>query len=351
MLAIWVVGASAWASRARPALRRYSRPIDRPDHPRLARDHPLAGCEEKLWRANEHFESLQAEIIRLGTSQLATFRTEASPNTPNALRTVVTTVVEPDLRLATILGDMIHNLRSSLDHLVFELAFLGLRGKRVPDKTAFPASLTRQNWESPHVQGVLLEGVLKKHRAMLYQAQPCYRKRDSASPRAKKRRKRNPIADLQGLWNDDKHRMVQPVVFAPNEMRPQIGPWEDCHPIRAPIINLDFLGHPVKAGTEVLVIPVEVTGPNPRITVKIEIAGSISLRNGFPVLDAMMSIANYVQAILLRFEPVFETTHAHELWELPRGGWVEREHASWGRAQSRGWKLERAPPSDAGSGA
>jgi hypothetical protein len=319
--------------------------VDRPAEPRLPRNHPLAGCEEKLWRAQEHFDLLQWEIARLGKTELATFRTELKPNTENALWTVVDTVAEPELRLATILGDMIHNLRSSLDHLVFELAFLGLRGGKIPNKTAFPGSFTRANWRSSKVQDVLLEGILKKHRAMLYQAQPCYRKRDSASPRAKRRRKRSPVADLHNLWNDDKHRVIQPVVLAPNEMKPSIGFSQDCRPAGAPTINLDFLGQPVKPETEVLTIPVQVTGPNPRMQVKIEIGGQISLRNGFPVLDAMMAIANYVQAILLRFEPVFETPHARKLWDLPRGGWVEREPARWGRATRQGWKLEPAQPS------
>ncbi len=319
--------------------------IDRPTQPRLPRDHPLAGCEEKLWRAQEHFELLQEEIARLGKVQLATFRTEPKPDTENTLWTVVDSITQPDLRLATILGDVIHNLRSSLDHLVFELAFLGVRGKKIPDKTAFPASLTRANWESSHVQDTLLEGLLKKHRAMLYRAQPCYRKRDSASCRAKERRKRNPIADLHNLWNEDKHRMIQPVVLAPNEMKPTLGPWHNCRPAGVPIINLDFLGQPVKPETEVLTIPVKVTGDNPSVQVKIEIGGQISLRNGFPVINAMTAIGGWVQAILMAFEPVFEAPHAQKLWYLPRGGWVEREPARWSRATRQGWTLTTGPPS------
>lgn len=100
----------------------------------------------------------------------------------------------------------------------------------------------------------------------------------------------------------------------------------------------------MKPETEVLAIPVRVTGPNPSVKVQIEIAGQISLRNGFPVLDAMMAIASYVQSILLSFEPVFETKHARKLWDLPRGGWVEREPARWGRATSRGWRLNPQRP-------
>jgi hypothetical protein len=314
----------------------------------------MAGCQEKLWRAHEHFDVLQVEIAKLQTgrtdeSQLVTFRTERKPNTKNTLRTVVAGVTDPDLRLATVLGDMIHNLRSSLDNLVFELAFLGMRGKKVPKRTAFPSSLTKAHWQSKPVQNALLEGVLKKHRALLYEVQPCYRKSDSVSERARRRRKRNPAADLHHLWNEDKHRMVLPFVLTPFQMQPIIGPFHDCRPDGEPTINIDFLGSPVEVGTEVLTIPVHVTGDEPRLTVRLKIDGEISLRNGFPVLDAMMNIANYVRGIIARFQPEFETPQARRIWGLPRGGWVEQQRPVLGPTIRQGWKVTEGPPSAEGS--
>ena len=317
--------------------------------PRLPRNHPMAGCQEKLWRAHEHFAVLQAEIAKLqsgqaGESQLVTFRTERMPNVPGTLRTVVESVAEPDLRLATVLGDMIHNLRSSLDNLVFELAFLGMRGQKIPKRVAFPSSFTRKEWQSSHVQKTLLEGVLKKHRALLYQVQPCYRKRDSASDQALRRRKRNPAADLHRLWNEDKHRMVLPLVLTPFQVQPIIGPFRNCRPDGEPTINIDFLGKPVEVGTEVLTIPYRVTGDDPRFTIRLKTDGEISLKNGFPVLDAMMNIGNYVRAIIARFQPIFETQQARRLWGLPRGGWVERQRPVLGPTIRQGWKVTEGPP-------
>lgn len=310
----------------------------------------MAGCQEKLWRAHEHFDVLQEEIAKLqtgqaGESQLVTFRTERKPNTPGTLRTVVASVTEPDLRLATVLGDMIHNLRSSLDNLVFELAFFGMRGKAIPKRTAFPSSPTKAHWQSKYVQSDLLEGVLKKHRALLYQVQPCYRKSDSVSERARRRRKRSPTADLHHLWNEDKHRMVQPVVLTPFQMQPIVGPWHECRPNGELTINTDFLGKPIDVGSEVLTIPVLVTGDDPRLTVRLKIDGEISLRNGFPVLDAMMNIGNYVRVIIARFQPIFETPQARSLWDLPRGGWVERERPALGPTIRAGWKVTEVPRS------
>jgi hypothetical protein len=169
--------------------------------------------------------------------------------------------------------------------------------------------------------------------------------RDSASAAAKRRWNRNPAADLNELWNEDKHRVLRPAVLAPNELIPRVGPFRDCVPRGLPTINLDFLGEPVEPETMVLV-PVTLTGPNPAVGVQIELAGRISLRNGFPVLEAMATIANWVQALLAWFEPQFETPQARRLWHLPRGGWVERPMPAYGRPRRQGWTVEGRQRSD-----
>ncbi len=318
--------------------------MERTDKPRLPRDHPLRGCEEKLWRSHEHFELLQGLIGTLGDDlHPATFRTELKPRARGKLCTVVEVVDvvnEPHLRLATIIGDMVHNLRSSLDHLVFELAFLGLQGKKIPERTAFPGSTTKANWNSSYVQNTLLEGVLKKHRAMLYQVQPCYRRRDApVGARTVRRRKRSPAADLQNLWNEDKHRMLQPVVVAASEIKPTISNFQDCLPAGEPRLHLEFLGRPLKAGAKVLTFLIRVTGPNPHVDVEIEVGCEIGFRNGLPVRHALAEIGNWVQSVIERFEPVFETKQARQLWGLPRGGWIEAEPLRRGRTWVRGWEI------------
>jgi len=320
--------------------------MERPTDTILPHNHPLAGCVEKLWRAQEHFEALQREIAGLQHTELATFRGELDPHRDDVLHIVVDTITLPDLRIATILGDMVHNLRSSLDHLVFELAFLGLRGKTIPDKTAFPVSLTKRNWSSSYVQNVMLEGVLKKHRAMLYRAQPCYRKRDQEITRmGMRRRRRSPPADLHELWNEGKHRVLRSLVFMPSELVPSVGPYRDCAPRGLPNVHTGFLGEPVKPEAKVLSIPVVPTGPNPNVGVNIELAGRIALANGFPVLEGMGKIANWVAGLMGWFRPEFETRQARRVWGLPRGGWVEGPQLAFGRPTQQGWTVETIQPS------
>lgn len=293
----------------------------------LSPDHPLAGAEEKFWRAHEHFESLNEEIRALAAGEVhsATFRDELKPHAKNVFCSVVATVEPPPLRLATIIGDIVHNLRSSLDHLVFELGFLGLGGQ-VPRRTAYPVCFTRQDWLRPYTQNTLLQGVMPHHRAIIYRTQPCYRRKDApTNPRTVRRRRRRPLADLENLWNHDKHRVLQPVVLAPVKIEGTVGAAQDCLIAGLPRLNPKFLGSPLEVGTEVFATPIRPTGPEPYVHVQFEMEAQIGFRNGLEVRETLAHIGTAVSVILTRFEREFETPTARKLWHLPRGGWIERD--------------------------
>jgi hypothetical protein len=235
----------------------------------------------------------------------------------------VAEVFPPSLGYATIIGDIVHNLRSALDHLVFELAFLGLRGKSFPKKVAYPASRTTANWASKHVQGTLLADVMEKHRAMIYRTQPCYRKQDTASARAIARRKRHPLTDLDNLWNHDKHRMIQPVAVSALRTDCRITSHPDCEVVGLPELNRRFFGARLEADTEIVAIPIRPTGPNAHVNVQFEGEGEIGFRNGLPARESLAKIGDWVKSILTWFEPQFDTPRARPLWGLPRGDWIE----------------------------
>jgi hypothetical protein len=310
----------------------------------LPLNHPLAGCAEKLWRAQDHLELLSSEIKKLGTGEIkpATFRTEFKRNRQDLVWTVVDTVNPPPMRLAVIIGDIVHNLRSSLDHLVFELAFLGKEGKVIPGvRSGFPCCYRRggdRGWNSDYVQKEQLAGVLPEHRAVIYRAQPCYRRQDATAWR--RHGKRSPVADLKHLWNEDKHRMVQTAGVIAATITPRIGPYTDCAATALPKIHPRFLGRPFEVGTEVLSIPIRVTGPNPNVRVDIDISGAVRLRNGFPIVEALGRISQWIGGAFEHFQPAFETPQARRLWDLPRGGWIERETYPWKRATLSEWTIE-----------
>ena len=244
--------------------------------PLFSLDHPLAGCEAKLRRAQEHLELLDNAIGAYldGHSEVISRVGAFDPET-NIVRWKVLPVKEPDIRLAAIIGEFVHDLRSTLDHLAFELSFLDTGGVIPPRTIAFPCCLTRDievknappPWNSKTVQKRKLAGINAAHRAMIYRAQPCYRRNDTASSAAIARRPRRALADLKDLWNHDKHRSLQPIASAPFHIHgdeTSIIPY-DCWPIGPLRLEPAVLGSPLKEGTTAFWMMVKPMGPEPKV--------------------------------------------------------------------------------------
>jgi hypothetical protein len=74
----------------------------------------LAGCWAKMQRSVEHLETLRQEISR---RHYMVELVQGWDPLGNA-EFVVKSVPDPPMRWATIVGDVVHNLRSALDHAV-----------------------------------------------------------------------------------------------------------------------------------------------------------------------------------------------------------------------------------------
>jgi hypothetical protein len=298
---------------------------------RLPYGHPLGGPQQKVRRAKEHLKLIdgELEVFTSGNVDPAITRSELEPNSEGVYRWLVDYVNEPDLRLAAVVGEFTHNLRSSLDHLTFELSFLDTGGQIPGKSNAFPCCYKRtgnHGWKSPRVQSQKLAGISRKHRAMIYKAQPCYRRKDAPKDptRARRRRHRHALADLENLWNEDKHRMVMPVIYVPFGVEGVLTSFTDCVETGDLKIGSEFLGKRLKPDAEVYSLPVRVTGPNPHVRMEIKIACGICFPNGLPAIKALSDICAWIEGLLRFFQPEFETPRAMALWDAPRGAWVDR---------------------------
>lgn len=112
-----------------------------------------------------------------------------------------------------IFGDAIHNLRSALDHLVWQLVLLN--GKTPSGANQFPICDTGANYwsagwkdgkKTPSTREWRLEGVSDAHKALIDEMQP-YRTR--VPPRTTRA-----LSALRDLSNYDKHRLVHLTAFA-----------------------------------------------------------------------------------------------------------------------------------------
>lgn len=93
----------------------------------------LQSVEEKLRRADEHRQLLAAEIAAF----VATPPYRITESSDGDVHTLVAEVqLVPPVRFAVVLGDLLYNLRSALDHMAWQFALVG---SPAPDwRTAFP---------------------------------------------------------------------------------------------------------------------------------------------------------------------------------------------------------------------
>jgi hypothetical protein len=178
--------------------------------------HPLESAMLKLDRAREHLDQLDAELQRFLDAQPYAIGIHFDFDAPE--HTVVAhELLPPPRRLGLLMGDAIHNTRSALDHLVYELAGLDPKVKR-GEKTQFPVC------ESPPLfdqyQGTYLQGVPTEHRATLRFTQPYN------TPYAL-------LRQMARLDDRDKHRVIDPILAVPVDatLRAEPGAIYDVRPL------------------------------------------------------------------------------------------------------------------------
>ena len=179
----------------------------------------LSSCWAKIERAREHREVLEAYIA-------TTFAVEG--NRPRqglkfdaeSGHHILYVNAMPELgsfleRVAIMVGDVIHNLRCALDHLVFQLAILNTEGHvQRPWVVQFviedsPEDFAKVKWR--------LAEVSDDNRNMIEHFQP-YRGR-SGRPDRWSGPYVHQLALLKHLSNTDKHRFLSPVLALPWQTR------------------------------------------------------------------------------------------------------------------------------------
>ncbi len=108
---------------------------------------PVFNHEWKLARAVEHFKALEKEVRSWATGDPYSIAGERKHDGETVLS--IESVNNPPPRYwSSLVGDCLYNLRSTLDHLVYELALAYNGGQPLPDDVAkdleFPIFGTRR---------------------------------------------------------------------------------------------------------------------------------------------------------------------------------------------------------------
>lgn len=248
----------------------------------------LSGVLAKLDRAEEHREAFDELVEAFSGGGPYTILTEYDPRTGwHVLRWHV--LREPPLeRLAVTFGDMIGNLRSTLDYLVWQLVLAA--GKRPSRRTGFPVIRRAKDWE---VQSrAALAGVDPRWVAEVEALQPYHRP---------ERPSIHPLAILEHVNNLNKHRFLPVAVVSVQALDLLI----NVKPASGELIeSRDFLHRPIEAGAELarfrvpsrVYLDVALNQP-PRCR--------ISFDDGLDHEWHPIELVEWVRETVARFEPAF----------------------------------------------
>ena len=254
----------------------------------------------KLERAHHHLETLKRAVPADPNQGLYDFRLDRVEGL-HAVYKCRSRITDPT-RLGVILGDVVHNARSALDHLVWQLV---LHNECTPhSRTSFPIAIEADWWEQNVAPGGKrrrlspLEGVSADHVATIEALQP-YRLGSTADASTHR------LAVLNRLWNTDKHRTAHIGIVQSSSLA-------------AVVRSGDFRGHfltendltqglnqPLEDGAEVKVLVFFLRGADPQADVAFVCTTEITFgddRITFPELDAIL---DEVAGVVERF-PVID---------------------------------------------
>jgi hypothetical protein len=224
----------------------------------------------------------------------------------------------PTTDWGVLIGDVVHNLRSALDHLVFDLTSI----KHTPPhpfpasgqwrRVEFPITLDANEW-SDHARRKLW-GLSKRQRARIERLQPFRRRHDR---RIRQDPRRHPLYTLHELWNADKHRTLHLTASQLGFHSLDVGSplWQSLGlpPLQARIIYRRALG-PFERGTELARIEfldtISENAMNMHMKMNLLFNFGVAFEEGPPaygrgVVQTLERLLNHVAAILAGFESEF----------------------------------------------
>jgi hypothetical protein len=175
-----------------------------PGHLDTSQPGPLVGCYIKLLRAREHLTTLRETIDSLGPHPYEIVEERNLQTLDRDFRLVGTADIQVFRRripmLPVIVGDVIHQVRSSLDHAVWQIA-----KPAIEKKTAFPICLHESGSGSTFYGSSKEPGV--GLRCLKNVSQPAFEYIESIQP-YKRLGEQDELWLLDELWNKDKHRAL-----------------------------------------------------------------------------------------------------------------------------------------------
>jgi len=275
----------------------------------------LEGSFAKLLRAKEHFDQLKTEIAREKEAILRAVLTETTYD-PQTGHFVVRVVWAPPIppRFSTIVGDIIHNLRSALDHLAHQVTALHPDGPY--DKSQWPIVSALSELKKVTTFRETLKLFTEPQLAIAKRHQPYGSIRaldeyfgrtvmpDESLPFFASTA---PLAWIRDFSNTDKHRLLVDNFIIPEGQSITVKPIRDC----ANLSPIYWAVVPLKAGTEIAAFTADITGSNPQMGVDLNFTPEIGIEcgrgmpTGMQATQSLELMAAKTLQIVREFEPFF----------------------------------------------
>jgi hypothetical protein len=243
----------------------------------------------KLDRASEHLDCLREQTRTFLERKPAPFdfRTEKTTRRGKPDLHILRAIVrrEPPRELGLTVGDVVQNIRHALDHLVYELSTPSRRNR---GKTGFPIFDDRCRFE---VLGEpMIKGITGDERTLIERHQPYQASHPPGN---------HPLAILNKLANQDKHRVLLPVIAAVNNTGSWIGS------TNADIRIERFHPGPVQNDAEIMAFtatpkdPADKMHVEPQSALEIQLADTGAVGMSLEVSDLLDMLHHYVRHSLI----------------------------------------------------
>lgn len=242
----------------------------------------LDGTRSKIERANYHLEQIDIAIGQIWAAERQNSAESHPCHKMEGMQLIVfrphSTPVDPSLSL--MVGDFIHNTRSALDHLVFQLAVLNCAPPESAKKTAFPVFLDAKEFKG-----------IRTRRLVPFISSPAVAEIEKLQPYASGRREKDLLWVLSQLDIIDKHRLL---IITKMKMQPTGFTMTTASGEQATMYLPVGEWKPAEAGTELLRFDLSGSSlPQGELKVQIQTAMTIQIEKSGLVCDGTV-----IQAVL-----------------------------------------------------
>jgi hypothetical protein len=157
---------------------------------------PFFGIDLKIRRAHDQLKALSSEIEAFFQLKPYEIETQINPDTLHIFGILRVRHTAPTI-WSVVIGEIVHNLRSALDHLIWQLVIKETGAPPTTNKTQFPIFDTLAGYQS-RGEPVFLHGVGATAKTLIKAAQP-FETGEGHN---------NPLWHLHELSNWDKHRAI-----------------------------------------------------------------------------------------------------------------------------------------------